>query len=192
MLDPLVLITVLSMLQKEVGVPSNRRWHCVFGWWGPLWHSQRQPLPSLKVWQSKLVFIAGFSAGSAGHTMSWCSLSHEWQFLTGFCVSACSVKERIFQGCWVWAPFKARGACSSFHRDSKPGMNAMSHLYNFALLFYCIACISLCDNLKQVWLKLKYFAKHPFSLKRVLLSPLDRHSKPLLRILWVNEELVEG
>lgn len=77
-------------------------------------------------------------------------------------------------------------------QDSKPGMNAMSHLYNFALLFYCIACIFLCDNLKQVWLKLKYFAKHPCSLKRVLLSPLEHHSKLLLRILWVNEELVEG
>lgn len=139
------------MLQKAVGVPSNRRWHCVFGWWEPLWHSHRQPLPSLKGWQSKLVFIAGFSAGSAGHTMSWCSLSHEWQFLTGFCVSACPVKGRIFQGCWVWAAFKARGACSSFHRIQSQGWMLchtyiILHCYFIVLhVFFCVTTWNKCD-----------------------------------------------
>jgi len=71
-------------------------------------------------------------------------------------------------------------------------MNAWSHFYNFTLLFYCIACTSLCDSLQQMRLKLKYFAKHPVSLYRVLLSPLEHHSKSLLRILCVNKELVEG
>lgn len=125
-----------------------------------MWAPLAQPLAAssqLEGLANKLVFIAGFSAGSAGHTMSWCSLSPEWQFLTGFCVSAGPVKERIFQGCWVWAAFKARGACSSFHRIQNLNavmhsrMNAMPHLYSLALffivlhVFLCVTTWNKCD-----------------------------------------------
>lgn len=60
------------------------------------------------------------------------------------------LEERSFQGWWVWAALKAGGRTLELWQGSSPGMDARSHLHNFAVLFYCIACTSLCDSLQQV------------------------------------------